>query len=286
MEKSIMIIDGYNMIHRCRFQWGGGKAEGEYQIVYNFLRTLKATIEQFRPDKVYFPLDGKPEARLEVMPDYKGTRRVLTTDPEEIAYWESFHRQKRIIIDIVKNHLSVVTAYHPGHECDDLVLHIIDEHHKDDNVLIISSDTDFIQILNKYPDTVQLYNPVSSSYRENTPYDYVSWKAMVGDRADNIPGVRGVGKKTASKILETEGELDNRMKDSKFSSEYNMSYELIKLMDVNEDEIEYSDSVFNEEVVSSELTKMNFMSILKEKYYSKFSETFYRTCDSTQKEKQ
>ena len=87
------------------------------------------------------------------------------------------------------------------------------KYHLDDNTVILSSDTDFIQILNLYPDNVKLYNPISKSYRQNTDYDYVAWKAMVGDRADNIPGVKGIGKKTANKILSTEGELSKRLKN-------------------------------------------------------------------------
>ncbi len=273
-KRSVMIIDAYNMIHRCRFQWGGGKALGENQIVFNFLRTLKATIAQFKPDLVYFPLDGKPTARLALYPEYKGTRKVETTDPEELAYWASFKRQKNIIIDIVKTSLPLVTMYHPENECDDLVLHVIENHHPDDDVLIVSSDTDFIQVLNKFPDTVQLFNPVSSSYRQNTEYDYVSWKAMVGDKADNIPGVKGIGKKTASKILSTDGELTKRLEDSRFNNEYHTSYELIKLLPVDTDGLEVFKPEFNKEKVTTTFSEMGFESMLKEPYYSNFISTF------------
>jgi DNA polymerase-1 len=274
MKKSIMIIDAYNMIHRCRFQWGGGQAVGPRQIVYNFLRTLKATIAQFGPDKVYFPLDGKPSSRLELYPEYKGTRKIITTDPDEVAYWASFKQQKNIIIDIVKSYLPITTMYHPEYECDDIVLHIIKNLHPEDDVLVVSSDTDFIQILNEYPDTVQLYNPVSSSYRQNTDYDYVSWKAMVGDKSDNIPGVKGIGKKTASKILSTDGELESRLKDSQFHNAYTTSYELIKLMPVDEDGLEVYEPDFNEKGLREYIEELEFESILKEAYYDKFISTF------------
>ena len=274
MNTNVMIIDAYNMIHRCRFQWGGGKALGPNQIVYNFLRTLKATIAQFKPDKVYFPLDGKPAARLEAYPEYKGTRTVVTTDPEELAYWEDFKQQKREIIRLVKNYLPVTTMFHENYECDDLVLHIVDKYHSDDNVLIVSSDTDFIQILNKYPDNVQLFNPITSSYRQNTEYDYVSWKAMVGDKADNIPGVRGIGKKTAAKILSSPDGLSDRMKDLKFSTEYNLSYELIKLQPVDESGIETYEPDFDAEEIKKSFENMGFESMMKESYYDNFESTF------------
>lgn len=276
MNKSIMIIDAYNMIHRCRFQWGGGKALGENQIIFNLLRTLKATIAQFQPDKVYFPLDGRPTNRLESYPEYKGNRREEIVDPDEVAYWDDFRRQKRVIIDFVKSNLPVVTVFHPEYECDDLVLHIIDNDHPDDDILIVSSDTDFIQILNKHPNRVQLYNPVNSSYRKNTDYDYISWKAMVGDKADNIPGVRGIGKKTAQKILSTEGELEKRMENNKFMSEYNMSYNLIKLHSVDEDGLEYFTGNYRDEEILSFFAQAGFESMLKEKYYTGFKNTFVK----------
>ena len=275
--KKIMIIDAYNMIHRCRFQWGGGFATGDNQIVFNFLRTFRATVEQFEPDKIYFPLDGRPTVRLEMYPEYKGTRRIETTDPDEVAYWKSFKRQKNTIIDMMDKYFPVTSMYHPDYECDDLVLHIVKSLHPTDDVLIVSSDTDFIQILNDYPDTVSLYNPVSSSYRQNTDYDYVSWKAMVGDKSDNIPGVKGIGKKTASKILSTDGELDKRLKDSRFYNEYNISYDLIRLMPVDTTNLEVSSSEFNEDEVKASFKAMGFESMLKEPYYGKFVSTFSNT---------
>lgn len=274
--RKVLIIDGYNMIHRCRFQWGGGPAVGEYQIAYNFFRTLRSSIEEFSPDLVYFPLDGKPAKRLELFEDYKGNRKIETEDPEEIAYWESFKRQKRLIIESLKNDYPMITVYHPNHECDDLILYLISEYHKHDNVVILSSDTDFIQILNDYPDSVRLYNPVSKKYRENTQYDYVAWKAMVGDKADNIPGVRGVGKKTATKILTTDGELSKRLKDPIFKNAFDKSYELIKLLDLEQDEdgIEFTKAELDIDSIKSLFFDMNFNSMLEENYLKKYFNTF------------
>lgn len=274
MNNKIIIIDAYNMIHRCRFQWGGGKAEGDYQIVYNFLRTFRSIVEQFNPDKIYFPLDGKPSARLAMYSDYKGQRREEVVDPDEIAYWKSFSMQKKIIIQLMKTCFPVTTMYHKDYECDDLVKHIVDNYSDDAQITIISSDTDFIQLINSNPNKVKLYNPVASSYRSNTDYDYISWKAMVGDKADNIPGVKGIGKKTAAKILSTEGELKRRLDNPSFSEQYLKSYELIKLMDVDTEGLEVYCSEFDEETVNIALTDMNFKSIIKEPYYTKFVETF------------
>jgi len=282
-SKKVLIIDGYNMIHRCRFQWSGyqktkdtGPADGEFQIVYNFFRVLRSTIDQFSPDVVYFPLDGKPAARLLADPNYKGNRTVDTSDPEVVKYWESFHRQKRVIISALQKDYPVITVYHPDQECDDLVQYIIDYHHVDDEVVVISSDTDFIQLLNKHPDTVRLYNPISKEYRPNTEYDYVSWKAMVGDKADNIPGVRGVGKKTASTILATAGALDERLKNDKFRKSYEKSYSLIKFIDLKDEEsrIIITKSMLDMAIITDDFESMGFNSMLSESSIDKYEKTF------------
>ena len=131
-------------------------------------------------------------------------------------------------------------------------------------------------ILNNYSDNVKLYNPVSKAYRDNTEYDYVAWKAMVGDKADNIPGVRGVGKKTATKILSTEGELEKRLEDPIFKKSFDDSYNLIKLMDLTseEEEIIFTKAKLNIDNIKNDFLDMEFRSMLEEKYLNNFFNTF------------
>lgn len=276
MSNKILIIDGYNMIHRCRFQWGGGLVKGDNQIVYNFFRVLKSTVAEFSPDIVYFPLDGVPKVRIDMDESYKANRAVDDSDPEVVAYWNYFREQKRKIISLLKRDYPIRVVFHPHQECDDLVNYIIKYIHVDDDVVIVSSDTDFIQILNEFPNRVKLYNPVSKKYRQNTPYDYVAWKAMVGDKADNIAGVKGIGKKTAEKILTKEGALDERLASAKFREPYEKSYKLIKFIDLKDEEsnIIISSSDLDMDNIESEFEIMNFNSMLKEKYLSSYEEEF------------
>lgn len=273
----ILIIDAYNMIHRCRFTWGGGQiTEFDKDLIfYNFVKTLRSELERHSSDKVYFVLDGKPGNRLGISSDYKGNRRVETTDPEIIAYWAYFRDQKNKVINFVKRCLPITTVFHPFYEADDLIYHLVVENKMSD-ITIVSSDTDFIQILNEYPNRVSLYNPVSKKYRENTEYDYVSWKAMVGDRTDNIPGVHRVGDKTAKKILSKNGALEDRMADLNFKKQYLDSYRLIKLdnmIDVR-DEVQYFCSDLDMNLIRSEFEHMDLKSISNDKYLEKFFDTF------------
>lgn len=273
--KRVLIIDGYNMIHRCRFQRGGGFAEGEYAIVYNFFRTLRSLVGEFSPDIVYFPIDGKPAKRLEKSSSYKANRKIDTEDLEVVRYWESFRRQKNIILSSIREVYPIRTAFHPNHEADDLVPHIISEFHPDDDIVVVSSDTDFIQLLSE-SERVKLYNPISKEYREAPEYDYVSWKAMVGDKSDNIPGVRGIGKVKAESILRKEGELDKRLQDPSFKKSYDHSYELIKFLDLSEDkdDILYTRANLDAESITQSFEDMGFSSLLKHEYLENYFDTF------------
>lgn len=278
MQNKILIIDGYNMIHRARFQWGGGVAKGTNQIVYNFFRVLKSTLAQFSPDIVYFPLDGVPKVRIELDPSYKANRKMDESDPEVVAYWQYFRSQKREIIRSLRENYPIRVAYHPENECDDLIYYLVKHHHSEDDVTIVSSDTDFIQILNEFGDNIKLYNPVSKKYREDTGYDYVSWKAMVGDKADNISGVRGIGKVGAEKILLKQGALEEKLLSDKFRAQYESSYNLIKFLDLKEEEsnILITSSDFDANAIESDFDLMGFKSMLKEDYFESYEKEFTR----------
>ena len=272
----ICIIDGYNMIHRCRFEWGGGIATSPNKIIYNFFRVLRSTIARDDYDLVYFVTEGRPSHRLAIDEDYKANRVVEEMSDEDLEYWSLFHSQKLFIIESLESMFPVVVANHPEYEADDLIYHIVKTKHRGCQFEIISSDTDFIQILNEFPDTVSLYNPVSKKYRDNTSYDYVSWKAMVGDRTDNIPGVPRIGKKTATKILETTGELDRRKSDLNFLNAFNNSYSLIKLSSIDDDAdlVSYSDSIFLEKEARESLSSMSFKFSVDDPSWSRYIEPF------------
>ncbi len=270
----ICIIDGYNMIHRCRFEWGGGLVVDPNKIIYNFFRVLKSCVSQDDYDKVYFVTEGRPTHRLNIDENYKANRVSEDLSDEEIDYWTMFRVQKSVIIDAVSTLFPVVVVNHPDYEGDDTIYQLIKNKKDTDEVDIISSDTDFIQILNEYPDSVRLYNPISKKYRENTEYDYVAWKAMVGDKSDNIPGVPRIGKKTATKILLTDGELDRRKEDLNFLNAFNNSYSLIKLSEVDEKSMHYSGSEFLESDVRQWFSDMSFKFADDDSAWSKYAEPF------------
>jgi DNA polymerase-1 len=270
-----LFLDSYNLIHRSRFDWGGGLAVGEAQIIYNFLKSIKPILEKFDPKKVYFVLDGAPKARLEADSEYKANRKQESLTPEEEAYWTSFHKQKRTIINLAKELLPFTTVYHPDFECDDILAYLATK--TEGNNVIVSSDTDFIQALD-LSDKVRLWNPVSQQYRERLDVDYTKYKAMVGDKTDNIPGVKGIGKVGAIKILKDETLLAQKMSIATFREQFEHSYRLVKFEDIGsiKDQLQYYQGFFSEEELEVLFEKLDFKSMLVENYFDKYVEVMER----------
>lgn len=266
-----LLLDSYNLIHRSRFDWGGGLAIGENQIIYNFLKSIKPILEKFSPKKVYFILDGAPKARLQMDETYKANRKQENLTPEEEAYWASFHKQKREIIRMAKELLPFTTIYHPDHECDDILAYLATTL-PGDNV-IVSSDTDFIQALD-ISNRVKLWNPVSQQFREKLDVDYTKYKAMVGDKTDNIPGVKGIGKVGAVKILKDQSLFNQKMSNQDFKDQFNHSYDLVKFADIAsiKSELQYYEGYFSSEELEDQFRTFEFHSMLAEPYFAKYAE--------------
>lgn len=275
-----LLIDSYNLIHRSRFDWSGGLASGNNQIIYNFLKSIKPILDKFSPEKVYFILDGKPKARLELDETYKANRKHENLSEEEALYWASFHLQKRFIIDFVKANLPFTTVYHPDFECDDILNHLAVT--LPGEKVIVSSDTDFIQTLDLSSE-VALWNPVSQAFRDKMDVDYARYKAMVGDKTDNIPGVKGIGKVGAIKILKDEDLFKTKMSNPSFSSQFSHSYQLVKFANLSEieKELEYYPGVYSREKVKTIFKELEFNSMLVEPYFTRYSETMEKIVNET-----
>ena len=166
MKKNILLLDGYNLIYRARYS---GMNKGNYSTIFNFFRGLRPLIEKFSPDNCYFVLEGKPVKRLELDPNYKGQRVYHNKD--------NFNEQRNTIIDLLNKYFPITIAKHEDYECDDIIGYLANNN-SDNNVTIVSSDTDFIQCINE---NISLYNPVKKKYIEKPNYDYVLWKSLKGD---------------------------------------------------------------------------------------------------------
>ena len=260
----VAMLDAYNLIHRAR----SGYTRGDNAIVYNFFRSLRPLIELHNPDRAYFVLEGIPKHRLALLPEYKGDR---------VSPGDSFHRQKKTIIRLIEAAFPFWVAQNDDLECDDLIGNLAKYHdERGDDCVVISGDSDFIQLLDTNP-SIQIYHPIKKSYVPKPDYNYLDWKSLSGDKTDNIAGIKGVGAKTAEKLVRDRAQLENFLLDKLNKEIFERNKSLISFADIENfrpcDHI-LVEGALNENSIRQAFEAMEFSSILKENAWKKFTQTF------------
>ena len=245
----VLIIDSHNMLHRARC----GVGDGEHKIYFNFFRMLSGELKRHEPDITYIVDEGRPTQSLQLSADFKATRTKLA-DPQ-------FHREKAEIFETIQNTSGLVYIQHPDFEADDVIAYVANDVHPDDEVMIVSSDTDFIQLISE---RVKLWEPRKKIFVEQWKHvDYVTWKALRGDMSDNVPGVKGVGAKTADKLCCDGGQLQEFL-DAKPNRrhDFETSYSIIKLKNVPQQGLQVVQSDFLVDTFFEEFSKRKCKSII------------------------
>jgi len=141
----------------------------------------------------------------------------------------------------------------------------------------VSNDTDFIQLIQEYSH-VKVWNPIKKEYlRAPDDYDYVTWKSLRGDGSDNIPGIQGVGDKTASDLASDPNKLSEFLHVEAHASQFQRNYELISFRKWSEDErseLTSSAPSQNWQDVKRVFEDYGFKSITKEESWEKFLKSF------------
>ena len=180
-----------------------------------FFRSLGALIRQIQPTQVYVVFDGAGSSnnRKNLLPEYKSGRNL-----QRITNWEVFDShddeddakidQIVRIIQYLKT-LPVKTISIDKVEADDIIAHLctILPKQEKDKVFIVSSDKDFLQLINK---NVIVYRPIEKEfYTEDTikekfkmsPLNFIIYKTLMGDSSDKVKGVKGLGEKKLYKLF-------------------------------------------------------------------------------------
>tara|TARA_A200000159_G_C7336059_1_gene345125 strand:- start:1989 stop:2816 length:828 start_codon:yes stop_codon:yes gene_type:complete len=264
--KKVLLLDANNLIYRARYSAKYAR-EGDAAIVYSFFRSLRPLVEKFNPDICYFVRDGAPSDRMEILPDYK-QNRVREHD-------DNFFSQKRSIENIVDSFFPIVVCRDLNLEADDLIAYLVLEKHLKDNCIVVSSDTDFIQLLQEH-ENCELYNPITKKMREAPEYDYLTWKSLRGDSSDNIPGIPKVGDKTAAKLALNELALKEFLEKKDSNREtYERNRLLISFRNPQDvSNIIIGDSNRDFETVRERFSELNFNSMVNEKSWLKYVKTF------------
>ena len=213
--RPLLIIDCNYLCHRARFSTGPLSYKGQATgVIFGFLNQLFTIGKETIPKNIIFTWDSRQSKRKRILPEYKGNRKKQDDDSEEDleATFRQFHMLRKELLPNLgfKNNWRQV-----GYEADDLIAEICFTR-PEEQIVIASSDNDLLQLLTKQ---VSIYNLGRKAfYTEQKfieeygikPSQWVEVKKIAGCSSDNVPGIPGVGEKTAIKYLK--GELKSNTK--------------------------------------------------------------------------
>ena len=211
----ILLIDGHSILNRAFYGLPDlTNAKGIHtNAIYGFLNILFKMMDEEKPDylTVAFDLKG-PTFRHTMYSEYKGTRKPA---PEE------FRQQVPIIKEVLQS-MGVCTVERESYEADDLLGTLAKRGEKKGfDVTVLSGDRDLLQLASKVvkiriPKTSKGKTTIEDYYATDvveryqvTPTQFIDLKALMGDSSDNIPGIPGVGEKTATKIIVEYNSIEN-----------------------------------------------------------------------------
>ena len=215
MSEKILLIDGHSILNRAYYGLPElTNSEGLHtNAIYGFLNILFKTIEEEKPDYLTVAFDlHAPTFRHQMYDAYKGTRKPM---PQEL-------REQVPVMKDVLAAMGVCMISMEGYEADDLLGTLAKKSEaKGMEVTVLSGDRDLLQLASSHiciripktrfgKTTVEDYfaDDVKEKY-QLSPEQIIELKALMGDASDNIPGLPGVGEKTATKILLEYGSVEN-----------------------------------------------------------------------------
>ncbi len=245
-DNALYVIDSYGLIYRAYYAFINrpltNKAGQNVSALFGFFRNLKAVLDHYKPKYLVAAFDSRtPTFRHQLYAEYKATRQKT---PEDL------HAQVPMIEEVLKA-LGIPVLRCDGFEADDVIATLSDKCCKENKPFrILSADKDLMQLVGC---TTQILKPDKSGGWEVVgengvlaewgvpPELMLDLLSLIGDSSDNVPGVAGVGIKTALKLLEQYGNLDgiyshadeisgaigNKIRDGKDSAYF--SKELIAL---------------------------------------------------------
>ena len=215
MSQKLVLIDGHSILNRAFYGVPDlSNAEGLHtNAIYGFLNILFKILEEEKPDFLAVAFDvHAPTFRHQMYDAYKGTRKPM---PEEL-------REQVPVMKEVLKAMHVVIMEQAGLEADDILGTLAKKAEKEGmEVSLVSGDRDLLQIATEHikiriPKTKMGRTEIEDYYAKDvlaayevTPLQFIELKALMGDTADNIPGVPKVGEKTAKALMVEYGSLDN-----------------------------------------------------------------------------
>nr|WP_296041840.1 DNA polymerase I [uncultured Blautia sp.] len=215
MSEKILLIDGHSILNRAFYGIPDlTNSEGRHTgAVYGFLNILFRILDEEKPDYLTVAFDvHEPTFRHKIYSQYKGTRKPM---PSEL-------REQVPLIQEMLTAMGIKIVSKGGYEADDLLGTLARKsEQKGMDVTILSGDRDLLQlatekVMIRLPKTSKGKTTIEDFHGEQvlekyqvTPPQIIDLKALMGDSADNIPGIPGVGEKTATKLIVQYGSIEN-----------------------------------------------------------------------------
>ncbi len=208
MSEKLVLIDGHSILNRAFFGLPDlTNSQGLHtNAVYGFLNILFKILEEEKPNYLAVAFDVKaPTFRHEMFDGYKGTRKPMA---------DELRQQVPVMKEMLKK-MGVPIVELPGFEADDLLgtISVMGEA-QGMEVSIVSGDRDLLQLATEHvqiriPKTKKTGTEIENYYAKDvlerylvSPKEFIDVKALMGDTSDNIPGVPGIGEKTATALIE------------------------------------------------------------------------------------
>ncbi len=284
-KEKLLIFDGNALVHRAfhALPTTMKTKKGEVvNAVFGFASVLIKTLKEFKPKYVVLTFDKKaPTFRHEMFKEYKAQRKKA---PDEL------YSQIPIIKELVKT-FNIPVFELAGFEADDLIGTISKKNKKTKNI-VVSGDMDLLQLIDENTKIYKLGRGIGDGTLYDAqitkekygilPKQIVDYKALRGDSSDNIPGVPGIGEKTALELLSQFGSLENLYKkiDKNDKAIQNIKPRILKLLKDNKKQAFLSYELANIKTnapIDFDLEKARFDNFDKEKIIKFLSEMEFRS---------
>lgn len=209
MEDKLVVIDGNSLVFRAFYGLPPlSNKDGEpCGAIYGFCKMLINVIEKLQPKYMVIAFDaGKHTFRHDIFSEYKGTRKPM---PDELRL--QLAPLKSLLIE-----MGIKLVEMADIEADDLIGSTVKKFGRD--AIVVSGDRDLLQLVDDKTTVWLTQKGISDIWEANestlkekyglAPYQVIEIKSIMGDSSDNIPGVKGIGEKTAKKLLDAYTTLD------------------------------------------------------------------------------
>ena len=209
MKKTLTIIDTFGFLFRSYYALPPLKSPTGFPtgMLTGFMNFISGIGRDFQTDYLVFALDSKGKTfRSDIYAEYKSHRPEAPDD---------LRAQLPVAIDFIEK-MGFMTASEVGYEADDIIASLACDAAKNGlNVRIVSHDKDLYQLIG---DDIFMFDPMKKKVVSGEecftkygvyPHQFTDYQSLLGDSADNVPGVKGVGAKTAMALIQQFDTLDN-----------------------------------------------------------------------------